>query len=163
MNEDTFTHPEKDGYVSSVFGIKKEPMLNVQAPNWTLLDMNNKKVSLEDFKGSPIFLETWVSSCDHCMASLPKVKQIEKEFGDKVKVVTVNFDYDIEETKSTIKTEDIHYQVLQGDATFDMDYDIQSFPSYFVINSAGIITHSGRGAIVNKKAEALIEALEKVR
>lgn len=163
MNEDTFTHPKKEGYVSSVFGIKKEPMLNVPAPDWTLTDVNGKKVALEDFKGSPIFLEAWVSSCDHCMKSLPKIKQIQKDFGDKVKVVTVNFDYDLEETQATIKAKNINYQVLQGDATFDKDYDIQSFPSYFVIDSSGKITYSGRGTIENRKADLLFEALRQVK
>ena len=163
MSEDLFTHPEKEGYVSSVFGIKKEPMLNVQAPNWTLLDLDGKKVSLNNFKGSPIFLEAWISSCSHCMESLPKVKQIRKEFGDKVKVVTVNFDYDLSETKATIKDKNIDYLVLQGDAIFDQNYDLRSFPSYFVIDSNGIIVFSERGAIDGKKEKALFEALRAVK
>lgn len=162
MEEEVFTHEDKDGYVSTVFGIKKEPMLNIKAPEWTLLDLEGKEVTLKDLKGTPIFLEAWVSTCDHCMKSLPKVKEVENKFGDKIQVITVNFDYDLHETKATIKAKDIKYKVLQGDATFDMNYDIQSFPSFFVINSDGIITYSGRGAIENKKADDLFKALEKV-
>ena len=138
-------------------------MLNVQAPNWTLLNLDGKRVSLNDFKGSPIFLEAWISSCSHCMESLPKVKQIGKEFGDKVKVVTVNFDYDLSETKATIKDKNIDYLVLQGDAIFDQNYDLRSFPSYFVIDSNGIIVFSERGAIDGKKEKALFEALKAVK
>lgn len=163
MSEDLFTHPENEGYISSVYGIKKEPMLNVSAPNFTLLDLDGKKVSLGDFKGSPIFLEAWVSSCSHCMESLPKVKQIGKEFGDKIKVITVNFDYDLSETNETVKAKDINYLVLQGDAVFDQNYDLRSFPSYFVIDSKGIIIFSERGAIDGKKEKALFEALKVVQ
>ncbi|MGV8815587.1 MAG: redoxin family protein [Gelidibacter sp.] len=163
MSEDLFTHPEKEGYISSVYGIKKEPMLNVKAPNWTLLDLDGKKVSLNDFKGSAIFLEAWVSSCSHCMESLPKVKEIGKEFGDKIKVITVNFDYDLSETKATVKDKDINYLVLQGDAIFDQNYDLRSFPSYFVINSEGTIIYSERGAIEGKKEKALFESLRVVK
>ena len=163
MSEDVFTHKEKDGYVSAVFGIKKEPMLNVKAPDWSLLDLNGKKVSLNDFKGSPIFLEAWVSSCNHCMESLPKVKQIVKEFGSKVKVVTVNFDYDLAETKETMNAKNINYLVLQGDAIFDQNYDIRSFPSYFVIDSDGTIVYSEHGSIEGKKEKALFEALKAVK
>ncbi len=162
MSEDVFTHEEKDGYVSSVFGIKKEPMLNVKAPEWSLLDLDGKKVSLKDFKGSPIFLEAWVSSCSHCMESLPKIKQIEKEFGDKIKVVTVNFDYDLSETKETMKAKNINYLVLQGDAIFDKNYDLRSFPSYFVIDSDGTVVYSERGNIIGKKEKALFDALKAV-
>ena len=163
MSEDLFTHEEKAGYVSSVFGIKKEPMLNVKAPDWSLLDLDGKKVSLNAFTGSPIFMEAWVSSCSHCMESLPKIKQIEKEFGDKIKVITVNFDYDLLETNETMKVQDINYLVLQGDAIFDQNYDLRSFPSYFVIDSEGTIIYSERGSIAGKKEKALFEALEKVK
>ncbi|MBA6152077.1 TlpA disulfide reductase family protein [Gelidibacter maritimus] len=163
MDDAVFTHIEKEGYVSSVFGIKKEPMLNVKAPDWNLLDLDGKKVSLGDFRGSPIFLEAWTSSCNHCMASLPKVKEIESEFGDKVKVITVNFDYDLSETKKTAKTEGLNYMILQGDASFDKHYDLRSFPSYFVINSEGTIVYSERGTIEGKKAKALFEALRRVK
>ena len=163
MGEDLFTHPENEDYVSALFGIKKEPMLNVKAPNWTLLDLEGKKVSLNDFKGSPIFLEAWVSSCSHCMESLLKVKQIAKEFSDKVKVVTVNFDYNLAETQETMAAEHIDYLVLQGDAIFDQNYDLRSFPSYFVIDSEGTIIFSERGAIAGKKEKALFDALRAVR
>lgn len=163
MEEAVFTHEEKDGYVSTMFGVKKEPMLNVKAPDWTLLDLNGKKVSLKDFKGAPIFLEAWVSSCNHCMESLPKIKQIEKEFGDKIKVVTVSFDYDLAETQATVKDKNINYLVLQGDAIFDQNYDLRSFPSYFVIDSDGTIIYSERGSIEGKKEKALFAAINAVK
>ena len=163
MEEELFTHPEKEGYVSAVFGIKKEPMLNVKAPDWTLQDLNGKQVSLKDFKGSPIFLEAWLSSCSHCMESLPKIKQIEKEFGSKLKVITLNFDYDLAETQAAVKAENINYMVLQGNATVDQNYDLRSFPSYFVIDSSGTIVYSERGTIDGKKEQALFEALKAVK
>lgn len=163
MEDDTFTHENKAGYVSTTFGVKKEPMLHIKAPEWNLLDLNGKNITSNDFRGTPIFLEAWTSSCSHCMASLPKVKQIENEFGDQLKVITVNFDYDLNLTKQAIKTEGINYMVLQGDAVFERQYDLRSFPSYFVINSEGTIVYSERGAIEGRKAEALFEAIRTVK
>lgn len=162
MEEELFTHPDRSDYVSSVYGVKKEPMLHTRAPDWSLADLEGKQVSLNDFKGRPIFLEAWVSSCSHCMESLPKIKQIAKEFGHKVNVVTVNFDYDLAETNATVKAENIDYLVLQGNAVFDQNYDLQSYPSYFVINSDGTIMFSERGTIAGKKEQALFEALRQV-
>lgn len=163
MDDDLFTHKDRPDYVSSVFGIKKEPMLHTKAPDWQLPDLNGKLVALNDFKGRPIFLEAWLSSCSHCMESLPKIKQIETKFGQKVQVVTVNFDYDLAETNAAVQANTINYIVLQGNAVFDQNYDLQSYPSYFVIDSQGTIVYSERGAIAGKKEQALFEALRNVR
>ena len=162
MEDATFTHIDKDDYISSVFGIKKEPLLNTKAPHWTLKDLNGKEVTLKEFKGSPIFLEAWVSSCSHCMESIPRVKLIQKEFGDKIKIITVNFDYNIAITKEVVQDKNISYTVLQGDASFDVNYDIRSYPSYFVIDRNGDIIFSEAGTIENKKESALLEVLRKI-
>jgi thiol-disulfide isomerase/thioredoxin len=163
VTEETFTHEEKEGYVSSVFGIRAEPLLNSQAKDWTLQDVQGKQVSLSDFKGQNLFIEAWVSSCDHCIASIPKVKQIESEFGDKLKVITVNFDYDLEETKEAIKEHQIPYKVLLGNSQFDKDYDIRSFPSFYVIDKTGKIVYTNRGAITGEKEKELFDALRKLK
>tara|TARA_R110000850_G_scaffold182360_1_gene307821 strand:+ start:82227 stop:83336 length:1110 start_codon:yes stop_codon:yes gene_type:complete len=163
LTEETFTHQDKEGYVSSVFGVKAEPLLNSQAKDWTLQDLDGKQISLSDFKGQNMFIEAWVSSCDHCIASIPKVKQIENEFGDKLKVITINFDYDLEETKQAITNHHIDYTVLLGNSQFDKDYDIRSFPSYYVIDKSGEIVYTNRGTIAGEKEKELLEALKRLK
>lgn len=163
LTEETFTHQEKEGYVSSVYGMKGEPLLNSQAKDWILQDVDGKQMALSDFKGQNMFIEAWVSSCDHCIASIPKVKQIEKEFGNKLKVITVNFDFDLEETKKAIINHQIAYAVLLGNSQFDKDYDIRSFPSYYVIDKTGRIIYTNRGAITGNKENELFEALKKLK
>jgi thiol-disulfide isomerase/thioredoxin len=160
LSEENFTHKEKEGYVSSVFGIVAEPLLNSQAKDWTLKDVNGKEVSFSDFRGQNMFVEAWVSSCHHCIASIPKVKQIESDFGDKLKVITVNFDYDLEETKEAIADHQIDFKVLLGNSQFNKDYDIRSFPYYYVIDRTGKIVYTNRGAITGEKENELLEALK---
>lgn len=159
LTEETFKHQEKEGYVSSVFGKVAEPLLNSQAKNWTLKDVNGNEVALSNFKGQNMFIEAWVSSCDHCIASIPKVKQIQKDFGDKIKVITVNFDYDLAYTQETMQNHQIDFKVLLGNAQFDKDYDIRSFPSFYVIDRIGKIVYTNRGAISGEKEKELFEAL----
>lgn len=163
MGDEVFTHKDKAGYVFSQMGIKAEPLLNTAAKEFSLLDLEGNTKTLADFKGKPIFLEAWVSSCHHCIASIPKVKKIQKEFGSKINIVTVNFDYDLPETKRVVSKYEISYPVLQGTAVFDKDYDIRSFPFYYVIDSKGFIVFSGSGSIEDEKEEALFKALREVK
>lgn len=163
MGDEVFTHKEKEGYVFSQMGVKAEPLLNTAAKEFSLLDLDGNTKTLSDFKGKPIFLEAWVSSCHHCIASIPKVKKIQEEFGSTINIVTVNFDYDLPETKRIVSKYDISYPVLQGTAVFDKEYDIRSFPFYYVIDSKGVIVFSGSGSIEDEKEEALFKALRGVK
>lgn len=163
LNDEDFIHPEKEGYVSSVFTVNPEPLLNSMAKNWDLQDVHGETVSLANYKGYNVFLESWISTCHHCIASMPKVKNIVEKFGDKIKVVTVNFDYNLDETKHTIEKYKIDYKVLLGNAQFDKDYDIRTFPSYVIIDKTGKIIFSERGAIEGKKEESLFKAIENLK
>ena len=61
-----------------------------------------------------------------------------------------------------VQDKNISYTVLQGDASFDVNYDIRSYPSYFVIDRNGDIIFSEAGTIENKKESALLEVLRKI-
>ncbi len=163
MNEADFTAPENEAYITSVFGVKAEPLLNTAAADWNLEDTNGNNHTLSQYKGKYLFLEAWVSSCHHCIASLPKIKKIQQDFASKIEVVTVNFDYDLDETKRVIDTYELNYPVLLGNAQFDKEYDIRSYPSYYVIDPSGKIIYTNRGAIAGEKEQELFTFLENLR
>ncbi len=160
MNDDDFTAPENEAYITNVFGVQAEPLLNSAAMDWNFKNTNGETHTLSQYKGKYLFLEAWVSSCHHCIASIPKIKKIQQDFANKMEVVTVNFDYDLEETKRVIETHQINYPVLLGNAQFDKDYDIRSFPSYYVIDPSGKIIYTNRGAIAGEKEKELFSFLE---
>jgi|GEM_PF-1970952 len=160
MGDDDFTAQENEKYITSIFGVQAEPLLNSQAIDWNLENTNGEIFSLSQFKGKYVFLEAWVSSCHHCIESIPKVKKIQQLFKSKLQVLTVNFDYDTQKTKSVIEKYDINYSVLLGNAPFDKDYDIRSFPSFYVIDPSGKIIYTNRGAISGEKEKELFTFLE---
>src|SRR5690554_2916086 len=89
-------------------------------------------------------------------------KKNQEKFGNKNNIITVNFDYDLPETKRVVSKYDISYPVLQGTAVFDKDYDIHSFPLYYIIDSNGIIVFSSSGSNEEEKESALFKELQEV-
>ena len=61
------------------------------APAFSLTGMNGKVVSSESLKGSVYVLDFWATWCPPCVASLPHLDGIYKDFKDKgVKFFAVN-------------------------------------------------------------------------
>lgn len=54
--------------------------------------MNNKtgKTKLSDFKGKLIILDFWSTICSDCIHDFPRMEALQKTFGEKIQIFTVN-------------------------------------------------------------------------
>lgn len=162
LDESTFAYPREEGYVLVPRKSNPQPLIGTDASSWKLKDMNGKLVSLEDYKGKPVFIEAWSSDCGFCIDSFPAIKEIEETFGESIEVITINMDYDVPKAKRAIQKYDLGFTVLEGDAAFYRDYAIQSFPSYYVIDADGKVLLHKRGMIRNQSKAKLLQVLEEV-
>ena len=60
------------------------------APDFTLVDFDNKVVKLSDFKGKPIFIDFWTKWCPFCIEEMAEIEKIHQEFGDQVVVLGIH-------------------------------------------------------------------------
>ncbi len=61
-----------------------------KAPNFSLQDFSGKQVSLADFQGKPLVLNSWAAWCPFCRQELPDFAAVQKEFGDKVVIIAID-------------------------------------------------------------------------
>lgn len=57
------------------------------APGFSLRDINGKKVSLEDYKGSVVLLNFWATWCGPCQTEMPHLEAMYKELKERKFVV----------------------------------------------------------------------------
>ncbi|MBI3753735.1 MAG: TlpA family protein disulfide reductase [Deltaproteobacteria bacterium] len=56
---------------------------NKEAPDFSLLDSDGRKISLKDFKGKVVILHLWATWCKPCKEEFPLFEKIYQRFKDK--------------------------------------------------------------------------------
>jgi thiol-disulfide isomerase/thioredoxin len=65
------------------------------APDWSLASTAGEIVRLsEEVRQQPVVLVFWASWCPYCKALMPHLQSMRLEYGDKIKVLAINFDDD---------------------------------------------------------------------
>jgi thiol-disulfide isomerase/thioredoxin len=77
-----------------------EEKVHSPASDFTLQSMSGENVSLSDLMGDQVvvlsFMATW---CGPCLKEMPKLVELQEEFGDKVKVLWISVDDAKDEAK----------------------------------------------------------------
>lgn len=60
------------------------------APAFTLEDWDGKEVSLSDFKGTPLIINSWAVWCPFCVDELPDFAQLQEELGDSIVIIAID-------------------------------------------------------------------------
>ncbi|MBI2033868.1 MAG: TlpA family protein disulfide reductase [Candidatus Liptonbacteria bacterium] len=61
-----------------------------KAPDFSLSDYGGKKVSLSDFVGKPLVINSWAAWCPFCREELPDFVTVQKEFEGKVVFIAID-------------------------------------------------------------------------
>ena len=123
------------------------------APNWTLPDLAGKPFQLSDYKGKVVVLDFWGSWCGPCRQELPVFQQMYERYRDKnVVFFGVNWEkggngQDLKQlVRNFMDTNKYNFPVvLDHERSAQMAYDIQGFPTVYLIDRTGMIRYQNVG------------------
>lgn len=123
---------------------------NPLAPNFTLRDINGEEYRLSDHRGEIIVLNFWATWCNPCMAELPHLNQIDKNYEDQdVNVVAISIDAarHASKVKAYVKSRRYAFTTLiDRDTTVVAQYNpSKGIPYTVVIDRQGRIVHFHTG------------------
>lgn len=126
-------------------------------PNFTLLNDQEKPVSLESFKGKYVLIDFWASWCKPCRAENPNVVKAYNQFKNKdFEVLGVSLDRDEKAWKSAIVKDNLKWQqVWDKDGEVSDKYGVSYIPMNFLVDKNGVVIAR------NLRGEALEKALQK--
>ncbi len=119
--------------ISSIKGDKR-------APDFSLIDLNGRRVGLKQFKGKIIFLNFWATWCGPCKEEMPSLEVLHQQFKERNFVLlTISVDYEgLKPVQEFINKHHYTFPVLLDSKCESLDlFEVKGIPTTFIINKKG--------------------------
>lgn len=128
-------------------GCSKESNAWYTAPDFTLADLSDKRVSLKDYKGNIVLLDFWATWCPPCRQSIPELVDLQKKYRDQgVVILGISMDdpqmFNNQYLMAFREKFRINYTILRANGQVALDYfgaSNMAIPTLFVVNREGKI------------------------
>lgn len=117
-------------------------MQNQKAPDFTLENMQGKKVSLSDLKGKIVIVNFWATWCPPCIEEMPSMEKLYQKFkGEDFELLAVNAEDNGKElVEGFLKKNNFSFPILlDEDAKVQQLFNIFRLPETVIINRNGEI------------------------
>jgi len=108
-------------------------------PDFTLPNLDSKKISLKDFRGKLVFLNFWATWCVPCREEMPAMEKLYQEFKEKnFLVLAVNVKDRKQDAVNFAKELKLSYPiVIDPDAQVGLLYGAWGLPTTYLIGPKG--------------------------
>jgi peroxiredoxin len=148
----------------TIFGIASGPVpakAGVLAPRFETKTPSGAPIRLADHKNQVVLVDFWATWCPPCVASMPILERVYREYKDKGFVV-VGVDQEPGDeglVRSFLEAHDITFPIAMDPGAIARDYGVYTFPTSFLIGKDGVIHEVHRGVAVEATLRKQIEAL----
>lgn len=136
-------------------------MPGMKAPDFEATLITGETFKLSEQRGKVVLLNIWATWCGPCVAEMPDIDRLAKDYADDLVVIGVNTGEPEKHVVSFIEKNGYSYPIaLDNDYLISgMLYPTMSIPYTVVINPLGVITqvHNGSGRGMYEVFEGYIQ------
>lgn len=127
------------------------------APNFTLTTLDGKQVNLSQFRGKPVMLNFWYSTCPGCLAEIPGMQRFysaQQAAGKDFVILGVNSVDDAQTAQQFAQQYGLSYSLaLDNNQQVATLYNLTATPTSYFIDRHGII----RSVVVGPVDESTLQ------
>lgn len=150
-----------------VYNEAKGLQVGMDAPDFTLSDIEGKEVKLSELKGKVIYLDFWATWCSPCLMQMKNSKSWKSKFNKKeVVFLYLSLDKNKSAWESYVKNNDIQgiHLIASGGDVYKSQiaklYKVKKLPAYFLIDKNGKIAFKPeRGKNITRVEDKIGELL----
>ena len=136
--------------------------VNYDAPSLTLMSLDGKEHSLEEYRGQVVLVNLWATWCPPCKAEMPTLDAYYKEHLDEgLMLIAINDGDKMEDVVTFVDNYNLSFQVwldIEHKASINA-FKTQNLPSSYVIDRDGIVRLSWVGEIEMETLEEYVTPL----
>lgn len=144
------------------------PAVGMEAPDFEVTLLDGEVFRLSEQRGKVVLINIWASWCGPCVAEMPDIDQLAKDYADELVVIGVNCGEETQTVVDFVAANGYSYNFAADPEYYisGMLYPSQGIPYSIVVNAEGIITelHVGGGQGMYDVLEGyVLEALNPVK
>jgi thiol-disulfide isomerase/thioredoxin len=165
--EAVLSQPQPTAGAESEAPDSADPLQGKQAPNFTLVDLQGKKVSLDQYRGKAVVIDFWATWCGPCKVEIPWFEQFQTQYAPQgLTVLGVSTDpLDDPDPSKTgpkvaafVQQNHMNYPVLLVNEQITRAYGgLDVIPMSFFIDRTGKVVASTMGLAPRDEIEADIQ------
>ena len=108
-----------------------------------------------------VLLDFWASWCGPCIGDLPDLRAIKRKTGDQVVFLNLSLDTDEAAWREAVdkhEIEGVHVRADGWGADVAKSYQVNSLPSYYLVDSQGLIVERLR---ILRDTDEIVATIEK--
>jgi peroxiredoxin len=138
------------------------PALGAAAPAFDLRTLDGKRVTLAGYRGKTLVLNVWATWCPPCRLETPDLSRSYRALRARnVEFLGVDVTEDAPIVRAFVAAKGVPYpQAIDRTKVFDRDYDVQSFPTTYVIDPEGILRARYLDVVTPAQLEEFVAAAQ---